>query len=390
MPLAEWPEIGRDELDRPPAPAQQGWWRRVRRWLVPGGHASVAPTLFYVLLGVGLGPYGLGILSRGVVGQLQAIVWIALAVIGVFLGLGIAAVAGRTTARLFVTGVATPLITVGAVAGGLYLLLWQARVPLTGDPIFASLLVGICASVSAAIRPDGGASPELRRAAHLADLDDIPLVLVGVAIVAALAADAVVLRLLATVAAGGAIGLAGWLLFERADRSERGVFVTGAVLLLAGIGAYLGTSPLLSGAVAAIVWVRAPGAADRITARDLRTLQHPLVALLLIIAGATLEWTAIVLWVTGAIVVLRFAAKLLAAVAVAPFAHVSPALLATVLLQPGIMGIALALNAGQLLGTDYAWIVSAVTTAALGSEVLAAFLPHDHEPHPEAAAGDAS
>jgi hypothetical protein len=158
------------------------------------------------------------------------------------------------------------------------------------------------------------------------------------------------------------------------------------VLLIAGIGAYLGTSPLLSGCIAAIVWVRAPGAADRITARDLRTLQHPLVALLLIIAGATLEWTAMVLWVTGAIVVLRFAAKLLAAVAVAPFAGVSPALLATVLLQPGIMGIALALNAGRMLGADYLWIVSAVTTAALVSEVLAAFLPHDHHPEPQAAA----
>jgi hypothetical protein len=386
MPLAEWPEIGRDELDRPPAAVEDNWWRRLRRWLVPGGHATAAPTLLFVLLGVTLGPHGLAILSVTVVGHLEAVVWVALAVIGVFLGLGIAEVSARTSARVFVSGVVTPLITVAAVAAGLYLLFWQARVPLTGDPLAGSILIGICASVSAALRPGSGASAELRRAAHLADLDDIPLLVVGVTIVAAIAAEAPVLRLLATLAAGGAIGLAGWLLFERADESERGVFLTGAVLLIAGIGAYLGTSPLLSGCIAAIVWVRAPGAADRITARDLRTLQHPLVALLLIIAGATLEWTAMVLWVTGAIVVLRFAAKLLAAVAVAPFAGVSPALLATVLLQPGIMGIALALNAGRMLGADYLWIVSAVTTAALVSEVLAAFLPHDHHPEPQAAA----
>jgi hypothetical protein len=97
----------------------------------------------------------------------------------------------------------------------------------------------------------------------------------------------------------------------------------------------------------------------------------------LIIAGSLVEWNAVVLWVTGCIVVLRFAAKLLASIVAARLARVSPALLSIVLLQPGIMGIALGLNAGLMLGDDSSWIVSVVTTSAMAAEVLSAFLPHD-------------
>jgi hypothetical protein len=123
------------------------------------------------------------------------------------------------------------------------------------------------------------------------------------------------------------------------------------------------------------VWVHAPGTADRLTARDLQILQHPLVALLLVIAGAMIEWTTVVLWLTACVVVLRLAAKLLASLAVGHRAGIPPALLATVLLQPGVMGIALSLNAGMLLGTDYQWVVSTVAASTVASELLAAWLP---------------
>jgi hypothetical protein len=333
--------------------------------------------VFFVLLGAALGPQGLDILTRTALSHLQAVVWVALAVIGVLIGLGLPAIAADSARGTFLHGAIIAAITITTIAGGLYLLLDQAQIRLSGSPLVASLLSGICASVSAALQTGPGARAEVRRAGRLADLDDLPLLVLGVAIVAALAGGSVVLRLVMTIAAGGAIGLAGWLLFERAHEAERGVFVTGAVLLLAGVGAYLGTSPLLSGCVASLVWVRVPGAADRITARDLRTLQHPLLALLLIIAGALVEWTAIGLWVTGYIVVLRFAAKLLASIVAARLARVSPALLSIVLLQPGIMGIALGLNAGLMLGDDASWIVSVVTMSVMAAEVLAAFLPRD-------------
>jgi hypothetical protein len=376
---ADWPEVGRDALDPPPSQVDGGWLWLPRRRPALGVHATAAPTLMFVLLGAALGPHGAGILSGAVLANLEAVIWVALAVIGVFIGLGLGATVSGSARGVLVSGVLSAVITTLTVTGGLYLLIGRWGIRLPADVLAASLLIGICASVSAAVQTSSGASEEIRRAAHLADLDDIPLVVFGVVLVAALAGGSVLLRLLLTTGAGAAIGVAGWLLFERADTAERGVFVTGAVLLLAGIGAYLGTSPLLSGCIAALVWVHAPGKADRITASDLRTLQHPLVAMLLIVAGATIEWTIVVLWVTGCIVVLRFAGKLLASIGAARIVQVSPALLATVLLQPGIMGVALALNARQVLGPDYTWIVSAVTASAMASEVLAAFLPRDYE-----------
>ena len=377
LPPADSPELGRDELDSPSAQAAGGWPWLPRRRPALGVRATAAPTMFFILLGAALGPQGVDILTRTALIQLQAVVWVALAVIGVLIGLGLAAIAADSARGTFLHGAIIAATTITTITGGLYLLLDQAQIRLSENPLVASLLIGICASVSAALQTGPGASAEVRRAARLADLDDLPLLVLGVAIVAALAGESVVLRFLMTIAAGGAIGLAGWLLFERARETERGVFVTGAVLLLAGVGAYLGTSPLLSGCVASLVWVRVPGAADRITARDLRTLQHPLLALLLIIAGALVEWTAIGLWVTGYIVVLRFAAKLLASIVAARLARVSPALLSIVLLQPGIMGIALGLNAGLMLGDDASWIVSVVTMSVMAAELLAAFLPRD-------------
>ncbi len=333
----------------------------------------------FVLLGAGLGPYGLGILSRAAFTALDVVVSVALSVIGVFVGLGIASLGGSRS-RVVVSGVCAAMITTAAVTGGLYLLIssWGLRLPI--DPVAFAVILGICASASAAAHVSADASAELQRAVRLADVDDLPLILLGAVAVALLTDGSVLVRLLMTAAAGAAIGVAGWLLFERAEgAAERGVFVAGAVLLLAGVGAYLSTSPLLSGCVAAIVWARAPGPADRITAADLRTLQHPLVALLLLVAGALLELDARVLWVAGSIVLLRVAGKLTASLAVAPLAQVSPALLATVLLPPGIVGIALALNVRQVLGADDGGIVAAATAAAVTSELLAAFLSGEHE-----------
>ena len=71
-----------------------------------------------------------------------------------------------------------------------------------------------------------------------------------------------------------------------------------------------------TGTVAALVWVWAPGGADRLISDDLRKLQHPLVALLLIIAGAAVQLTELLLWVAAPLVLLRLTGKVLASAAV--------------------------------------------------------------------------
>ena len=60
----------------------------------------------------------------------------------------------------------------------------------------------------------------------------------------------------------------------------------GALALAGGAAAYLRVSPLAVGLVAGVFWTVAPGRADRIVQDDLRKVQHPLVVLLLVTAGA--------------------------------------------------------------------------------------------------------
>jgi hypothetical protein len=376
----EWSELGVDALDAAVgAPARRWPWRwPPRRRPALGIQATAAPSFLYVAAGVLLGPAGLDVLTPVVLDQTQGLPWISLAVIGVYIGLGLSDEDDSRRETLIGAAIVSA-ITIAVVGFGLFVLARRANIHLTGHLPAAAFLVGLCASVSAAVPAMDHRGLQVRRAARFADLDDLPLVLLGAAAIAALAGPPVSLRVIATLFGGGAIGLAGWLLLERADQSERGLFVTGAVLLLAGIAAYLGTSPLLSGSAAAIVWVRAPGAADRITARDLRVLQHPLVALLLVYAGAMVHWHVATIWVAACILILRIAAKLLASVAAARLADVSPALLATVLLPPGIMGIALAVNVVLVAPGAFDWVLSSITVAAVVADVLAAFLPDVHE-----------
>jgi hypothetical protein len=177
---------------------------------------------------------------------------------------------------------------------------------------------------------------------------------------------------LLVIAASVLAGSAGWMLFERArGEAERGAFVAGTLALLGGVAAYTGMSPLLGGAVAALVWTWSPGGADRVIAAELRKLQHPLVALLLVIAGATIQWHYALLWIAAPLVLLRILGKLAASLAVARLAAVPAGLLAAVLLPPGVLGVALALNVQQALGTDHMLLVSSVTVAAAVSELIA-------------------
>jgi hypothetical protein len=356
-------------------------WRFLpRRRPALGARATATPAIVFILIGVALGPHGLGALSPSVVASFDPVVWVALGLMGVFAGLGLAAAVRQSDVRLLAGGVMAPLVTTAVVAAGLSTLITSWRLPLVTPAIALSLMIGLCCAVSAARHTSAAASVELARAARVADLDDLAPVLIGSALLATLSGPHPGVRLVATLVAGGAIGTAGWLLFERAQSTaERGVFVPGIVFLLAGIGTYLGTSPLLSGGIAALLWVVLPGGADRLVAEDLRVLQHPLMALLLIIAGAQVDWTPAVVWIAGALIILQLAGKLAATLAVARLSRIPSALLATVLLPPGLMGIALALNARQLLGADYGLAVSTVTTAAAAFEIAAWFVHQERE-----------
>ena len=377
----DWPEVGRDALDpqQAPAPGRRAWLPRRRPAL--GVRSTVAPSLIFILFGVLLGPHGLDLLSATVLERFEPVTSVALAVLGVFAGLGATTIPRHAAREAFAAGALSSAVTIVIVTIGLGLLFLSWGVSLPLSPFWLAGFIAICASASAAAHLGG--SSLTRRVSYIVDVDDVPLIVLGTMALALLGgggAAAAVTRLGLTVASGVGIGLAGWLLFERASgTAERGVFVTGAVLLMAGTGTYLGTSPLLTGGVAALVWVQAPGVADRIGAADLRFLQHPLIALLLIAAGALIDWSPLTLWAAVAVVLLRLVAKVAASFALAPGLGIAPGPLAAALLPPGVLGIALALNASAVLGDDVPLVVGVATAAAAVSELLAILVPGDVE-----------
>lgn len=362
------PEIGRDTLDPLSAPTL---WTQLfpARGSALGLRASSAPALTFIVIGIILGPHVLGILTPTAILRLDPVISIALTALGIFVGLGIGTSGLSDQPRVMAAALMEVVLTAAVVGGGMYVLLTNWRVPLTWHvPLFACAL-GVCASASAATRITG--TGFAARVARIVDLDDVPLVVLGAVVVAIAGSRPVIAGGLLIAAASVLAGSAGWMLFERArGEAERGAFVAGTLALLGGIGAYTGMSPLLGGTVAALVWTWSPGGADRVIASELRKLQHPLVALLLIIAGASVQWQYVLLWIAAPLVLLRIIGKLVASLAVARLADVPAGLLAAVLLPPGVLGVALALNVQQSLATDDMLLVSGVTVAAAVSELL--------------------
>jgi hypothetical protein len=332
-----------------------------------------------VAVGVLLGPEVLDVLSVSVLAQLDPIISVGLAVLGVFVGFGFASWRGPRHAAWLAAAGAEVTVTLAVVGGAMYLLLlrWQAPIPI--DPLPAAAALGLAVSVSAAVGLEARHSPDVVATSRLADVDDLPLVVLGGLAVPLFAnVTSPVSAIALTVASGVAVGVAGSLLFGRAEGApERGVFVMGTVVLLGGAAAYAGASPLATGCLAGLVWARGPGATSAQVASDLSTLQHPLVAVLLVIAGASMQFTPQLWWLAAPLVLFRLTGKLLGGVIAARIVGVPAAMLATMLAHPGVLGLAVALNVQQVLGTGDTLLLSAVTMATVVSEALAFVLIPD-------------
>lgn len=368
----ESPEIGTDALD--PVGPSTPWTRFFPpRRSALGIRASSAPALAFILVGFSLGPHGLAVLTPEVIIRLDPVVSIALAALGIFVGLGIATTGAFERSRMISAALVEVLLILAVVGGGVYVLLTAWNVTTGIDVALFAAVLGTCASASAAVRIAG--SGAAARVARIADLDDLPLVVLGTIVVALSGSRPIMTGAVVMVVTSVMAGSAGWMLFERArSDAERGAFVAGTVILLGGLGAYTGMSPLLGGTVAALVWAWSPGRADRIIASDLRKLQHPLVALLLVIAGASVQLQYVLLWIAAPLVLLRHMGKLLASIAVGRVVAVPASLVATVLLPPGVLGVAVALNVQQHLDTRDVLLVSSVTLAAVVAEMVSLVL----------------
>ena len=85
------------------------------------------------------------------------------------------------------------------------------------------------------------------------------------------------------------VAFAGWLLVGQTDSErEQQVFVVGSLLLVGGAAAYLSLSALFAGLFAGILWGAAGDLARARIIKELDYFQHPLVVLLLLVAGASI------------------------------------------------------------------------------------------------------
>lgn len=336
-----------------------------------GLRPATTPVMVFVPLGVLLGPWGAGALTPRVLGHLDVVISIALATLGVIVGIALGTLRGKVQ-HLVIAAATEGMVTfatVSVIAWGL-ITLWQ--LPLTLGAWLTAAALGIAAAASAATFVSDSGVPEHQIASRVAELDDLLPILVGAVVLTATVQDGrdILDDFVITLLIGTAAGLSGWLLFERAEGAERGVFVLGTLALIGGGAAYLGTSPLVAGLAAGYVWAKTPGHTDRIAASDLRKFEHPLVVLLLIIAGAGLEPTLLGLWLLAPYILLRTSGKLLGGWLASRLSPgLAPADLGAYLIPPGVLGIAFALNLAQVIPVAAAPLVFAVVVGAVISEL---------------------
>jgi hypothetical protein len=334
-----------------------------------------APALVFVPLGMALGPHALGIVTPSLIGRMEPVIAVALATLGVFVGMALD-VRTRGRQRLFLAASVESVITMAVLGATMTFLLQRWALPTDTGLTLVAWMLAVAAAVSAAGVPGDGAAPVERVATSVADLDDAGALVAGAFVTAAIASPSAgeTLRIvLFTVLVGLLAGIAGWLLFERArSEAERGVFVLGSLALLGGAADYMRCSPLLAGMVAGLSWTLLPGRADRIVRGDVGRFQHPLVLLLLVSAGALIHVTALAVWLLAPFVVFRLAGKVIGAWAAARLLPVTGGDLAAYLVPPGLLGIALAINFLQVSATPTALAVAtAVALGTLASEAVA-------------------
>jgi hypothetical protein len=331
-----------------------------------------------------LGPQGLGLISVPVLSALDPAVEAALAAVGVLVGLDVR-LRRPGEGRLLAGSSLEAAITLVTVTGGV--LIVHALSSTSETPWLFAVMLGICAAPSSTVMT---ASTTLRESpvTRVGDLDNVVPILLGAVTLAAsarpgspgfIAALVVQAALIAVITALAA----RWLITQTASDNEQRVFAIGALLLLGGVAAQLSLSGLAAGFIAGLFWnLSGSPARDRI-ARDVEFLQHPLIVLLLVVAGAHLEFSTGLAGFVAAYIVFRTAGKLVGGWLTLAIAQpAGPGGLGLSLLSPGLVGIAFALDALLARGdtsnvTTTPFMI--VVAGSLGSELLALVASHRRE-----------
>jgi hypothetical protein len=365
-----------DEALGPLPGSDERWSRRWRGLWV--WSATSAPVALLLSAGIAFGPRGINLLSPAVLRSLDPVVPVALAALGVLVGMGVgdrraderpvfvaASLAAVTTMLLFSAGF-------GAVALG--------ALSSIDKPFWILILAGgICAATSLTLPSDNPLEPRLpaTRVIELGVL--IPIVAGGLMLAWFRAGSSAGASVLVAQACGVTLALAAaaWLLLTRASsETEERVFAVSALLLVGGVAAALSQSALFGGLVAGVFWRYAGRHPREAIRRDVLFVQHPLLVLVLLVAGARAEVSLLTLAVGAGYVVLRVAGRLAGGLTVRRLVGVhAPLDLGRHLLPPGVFGVAFALNAISVAGADASMLLAAVVVGTIGSELVALRLP---------------
>ena len=336
---------------------------------------SSATGLFLLPAGVAVGPNGLGFLSPSVLSYLDPAVPVALAALGVLVGLGLG---GRRLperrSRLLLAASLEAGLTI-LLVGTAVLFVYRAAEPTGPASWLLALVLGICASTSSTVVVDDpdGPGAATRQAVGLDNV--LPIVLGGVALAFVQERDIAPAFSLTAQASTVflIIALVGWLLITRSSSErEQQVFAIASLLLIGGAAEYLSLSALLAGLIAGLFWGFAGGPARDRLHHEVLHLQHPLLVFVLLMAGARADLSVSLLGMATIYLLLRLTGKLAGEwIARRMRGAEGPRSLATALIAPGIMGVAFALNVLRAGGPDTAPVLAVAVAGTFGSELLA-------------------
>jgi len=348
-------------------------WRRLLDW-----SATSAPVALLLVVGIAFGPRGINLLSVDALSLLDPVVPVALAALGVLVGLG---VGDRRTddRRVFGAACLVAAVTMLVVSAG-FAVATLAAMSSIARPFWTLILTGgICAATSLTL-PAGNPLEPRTAASRVIELGVLlPIVAGGLMLAWLRAGSSAGAALLVAQACGVTLALAaaGWLLLTRASsETEERVFAVSALLLVGGVADALSLSALFGGLVAGVFW-RYAGRHPRDTiSRDVLFVQHPLLVLVLLVAGARADLSPASLGLGVVYLALRVVGQLAGGIVARRAAGVNvPRDLGLYLLPPGVFGVAFALNAASVVGADAAVLLAAVVVGTIGSEFVALLLP---------------
>jgi hypothetical protein len=304
---------------------------------------------------------------------------VALAALGVLVGLGIG---DRRVGewRVLAAGAVDGAVTMLFVSGGTALIAAMATWLIAPPSWVVVLMMGLCAATSLTLPTSNPLEPR-PTAIRVKELGVLLPIAAGGLMLAGLRAASGAGALALIVQTSGitlALALAGWLLLTHTtSETDERVFAISALLLIGGVAHALGLSALFGGLVGGVFWRYAGGRPRETIRRDVLFVQHPLLVLVLLVAGGRAELGPASLALGVVYVGLRVLGKLVGgAGAGSVLGGKAPRDLGLHLLPPGVFGVAFALNAAAVLNDAHAPVViTAVVVGTIASELIAVVLP---------------